>query len=281
MKKLLALVLSMLLVASCFALIAVAAEDTTAADAGENTTVADETTEGEAPTYSNTLIVFNKDAKAMKILGTVNGINKSFYNEGWEGARLKITDIEDPYVLINWNSYINKIKQEKVDSQSYPFVVFKLKIEGYVDDLELFYAAGEITGPTGGYSTTTDYPCECNGEVEYIIFDLTGDCEGNYNAFRFDAMGADEDTLIFLYEMALFATIEEAEAYAQIEETEAPETEETTEEATTEAPQTEEQTTTADTRPPREEKKDCNSVVSIGAIVAIVSLGIVCIKKKD
>lgn len=288
MKKLLALVLSMLLVASCFALVAVAAEDTTAADAGEETTVAgeettvagDETTEGEAPSFSNTLIVFDENAQAMKILGSPNGINRTYYKSDWEGARLKLTDVGDPYVTINFSTYIKKTNLEKVDSQAYPFIVFKLKIEGYVDDIELFYAAGDISAATGGYSTTTDYPCECSGEVEYIIYDLTDDCEGTYNLFRFDPMGADEETMIYLYEMAMFATIEEAEAYAQIEETEAPETEATTEEVTTEA-KTEEKTTTADTRPPREEKKDCNGVIGVGTIVAIVSLGIVCIKKKD
>lgn len=287
MKKLLALVLSLLLVASSLALIAVAAEETTAADAGAETTAADageETTEETAaPSGSNTLLIFNDSAKEWKVIGSPNGINKAYYNSDWEGARLKIQDVGDPYVSINWSTYINKAGLEKVDSQSYPIIVFKLKVEGYVDDFELFYCAGEVTGATPGYSTTTDYPCECSGEVEYIIYDLSDDMiEGNYNMFRFDPTGSDEDTFVYLYEMALFATIEEAEAYAQIEETEAPETEETTEEATTEAATTEEQTTKAPTaRPGTEEKNDCNGVIGIGAVVAMISLGVVCIKKKD
>ena len=283
MKKLLALVLSMLLVASCFALAAVAGEETTAAD--EETTVAgEETTEGEEPSFSNTLIVFDENAQAMKILGSPNGINRTYYKSDWEGARLRITNASDPYVSINYATYINRAGLEKVDSQEYPFVAFKLRVEEgcYFNDIELFYAAGSISGATGGYSTTTDYPCECSGEVEYIIFDLTDDCEGTYNMFRFDIDGADEDTIIYLYEMALFATVEEAEAYAQIEETEAPSTEETTEEPTTEAPTTEAATRDpAATRPGKEEKEGCGSIVSIGAVVAIISLGVVCIKKKD
>lgn len=288
MKKLLALVLSMLLVASCMAFAAVAAEETTVAGeettvAGEETTVAGEETTEEAVSYSNTLLIFNEKAKSMKILGSANEINKSFYNEGWEGARLKLTDVGDPYVAINWSSYIKKADLEKVDSQAYPFIVFKLKVEGYVDDIELFYAAGEVSGATGGYSTTTDYPCECSGEIEYIIYDLTGDCEGTYNMFRFDPMGADEDTLIYLYEMALFATIEEAEAYAGIdeEETEEESTVEETEQTTEE--ETEEETTKkpAVTKPADEEKGGCGSVISIGAVIALISLGVVCIKKKD
>ncbi len=213
MKKFLTFVLSLLLLTGCFTLAAVATEENT---------------------FSNTLLVFNDDAKSMKVITSPNGINKTYYSSEWEGARLKITDIGDPFVTINWSAYINKSGLEKVDSQEYPFVVFKLKVEGYIEDMEMFYCAGEITVPTGGYGTTTDYPCECSGEIEYIIYDLTDDCEGNYNMFRIDPMGADEDTVIYLYELALFATEEEAIAYAgfdrketetTVHETVAPETE--------------------------------------------------------
>ena len=242
MKKLLALVLSMLLVASCFAMMAYAEEETTAA--AEETTVAaegEETTEGEAPSYSNTLLVFNENAKEMKILTSPNGINKTYYKSEWEGARLKITKPDDPYVQITWSQYIRKADLEQLDSQSYPFVVFKLKVVGYIDDIELFYCAGEISGPTGGYSSTTDFPGMYDGSVEYIIYDLTGDCEGNYNVFRFDPMGADEDTEIYVYEMAFFATEDEAIKYAGLDQVTEPEESETesaevTTEEKTEAP---------------------------------------------
>ena len=283
MKKLLALILSMLMVASCFALVAVAAEETTAAE-GEETTAAEgeETTEAEVLDLVNTKLVFDSYAKEKKLLSGQNGINKTFYNSEWEGARLKITKPEDPYVFLNWKNYCDKAGLEQVDSQSYPFIVFKIKVEGYIDDIELFYCAGDITGADPTYASLTDWPCSATGDIEYIIYDLTDDCEGTYNQFRIDPMGAEEDTLVYLYEVAMFATEEEALAYAQIEETEAPETEEPTEAPTTEAPTTEEQTTKAPTaRPDKKEEKSCGGVISIGAVVAIISLGVVCIKKKD
>ena len=61
--------------------------------------------------------------------------------------------------------------------------------------------------------------------------------------------------------------------------TEAP----TEEAATTEAETEEETKTTVATRAPKEEeeKGGCGSVVSIGAVVAIIALGVVCTKKKD
>ena len=285
MKKLLALVLSMLMVASCFALIAVAEEETTAAEettVADETTAAEETTEAE-PSYSNTLLVFGSN---MKVLTSANGIHKTLYKSEWEGARLKITESGDPYISINWSQYINKAKLEKVDSQSYPFLVFKLKVVGYIEDVELFYCAGSVAGATQEFATTTDYPPECSGEIEYIIYDLTGDCEGNYNMFRFDPMGADEDTEIYLYELAMFATEDEAIAYAGLdqEETE-PETSEaevTTEEETeekTEAPTTE--APTAGREPQNDKKDGCGGIIGAGSVLAIISLGIVCIKKKD
>lgn len=291
MKKLLALVLSMLLVASCFALVAVAEEETTAAEGettaaeGETTAAGEETTEGEAPSYSNTRLVFDMNAKDMKVVTTPTGINRTLFKSEWEGARLKITDVGDPYVYINWSTYINKADLEKTDSQSYPFVVFKLKVVGYVDDIEIFYCAGDVTGATPGISTTTDYPCASTGEIEYIMYDLTGDCEGNYNSFRFDPMGCDEDTEIYLYEMALFATEDEAIAYAGLDQEESEpetteevtdeETEEETEEVTTKAPAK----TEKETEPAKEE--GCGNIIGVGSVIAIISLGVVCIKKKD
>lgn len=283
MKKLLALVLSMLLVASCFALVVAAEEETTAA---EETTVAEETTEGEAVTYSNTLITFNDQAKEWKIISSPNGINKTFYKSEWEGARLEIKDVGDPYVTIAFSNYIKKAQLDKLDSEAYPYIAFKLKVDGYIDDIELFVCAGTITGPTPDYATTTAYPCECSGEVEYIIYDLSAmGCEGNYNQFRFDPMGADEETAIYLYEMAFFATEEEAIAYAGFDQEETEEETEAETEAKTEA-ETEEKTEATTKKPAtttkvEDEKSGCGSVISIGAVVAIISLGVVCIKKKD
>ncbi len=285
MKKLLALVLSLLMVASCFALTAIAAEETTEETTEENTyvdgTTVEDTTEEAAPSYSNTLLIFNDDCKAWRLLSAPNGVNKTFFKSEWEGARVLINDPGDPYFYIQYSQYIRKADLEHLDSQSYPFVVFKLKIEGYVDDFELFYCAGTVNGADPAYATVTDYPCEGTGEIEYIIYDLTGDCEGNYNSFRFDPMGADEETVIYLYEMAFFATEEEALAYAgydEEEDTTPEDTEDDTTEEETEAPTSEIQTAPPATTEP---EKSCGSIISVTALVAMIALGAVCIKKKD
>ena len=279
MKKLLALVLSLLLVASCFAMI-INAEETTEEDAA----------------YTNTVLTFNSETMKMKVLTGHTGISKPICNSGWEGVRLKLTDTGDPYVTIQYGSYITKAGLEPLDSQAYPFVAFKVIIEGYVEDIELFYCAGDVTLPDPAFSSVSDFPCESSGEAEYVIYDLTDDCEGIYNSFRFDPMGADEDTVVYLCEMAFFATEDEALAYAgygedgdngedgEGEETTEESVEETEEqtEATTEK-QTEKETTKAQKTEKETEAADdgCGGIVSIGAVVAMISLGIVCIKKKD
>ncbi len=287
MKKLLALVLSLLMVASCFALCVFAAEETTA----EGTTEEGTTEAPAAPTYDPTKLVFDASAQSMKILSAPNGIHKAFYSsssstEQWEGARLRITDVGDPYVTIQWNAYNKKAGTEKLDSQEYPFVVFKLKIEGYVEDFELFYCTGSVSGATPDYATTTDYPADSTGEIEYIIYDLTDDCEGVYNMFRFDPMGCDEDTMVYLYEICMFKTEDEALAYAGYNEDE----DDTTEAPADDTTEALDETTVAEdedvqTAPPantEEEKKSCQSVIGVGvALVAMISLGAVCIKKRD
>lgn len=286
MKKLLALVLSMLLVASCLALVAIAEEETTAAT---ETTSEESTTEQATPTYSNTLLVFDDTTKAFKILGSPSQIDKHYYStedtaEPWEGAKLLLKDITDPYVFIQWNSYISKAKLDKVDSQEYPFVVIKLKVDGYVEDFELFYCAGTVSGADQNYATTTDYPHSNTGDVEYIIYDLTDDCEGNYNSFRFDPVGADEESIIYLYEFALFKTEEEALAYAEYDEEQEDDTTAPVEsEQDTTAPESEEDEEIQTAAPvvDDDKKEGCGSVISVTALAALITLGAVCIKKKD
>ena len=286
MKKLMALILSLLMVTSLFALCVMAEDETTAAAADEATTEAagEETTE-EAPSFSKNVLVFDENAKKMKVLSGPNGIRNAFYNSDWEGARLELLDVGDPYVTINWSSYAKKAGVEKINAEDYPFVVIKLKVEGYVGDFELFYVTGDAPGVDQAYASTTDYPHENSGEVECIIYDLTDDCEGEYKTFRFDPMEADEDSVVYLIEMAMFATEDEALAYAgylddgEDEETTVEETEETTEEeteeTTTKAPATTEKQTEA------EKEEGCGSIISVGAVVAMIALGALCIKKKD
>ena len=327
MKKLLALVLSMLLVASCFALVAFAEEETTTA--AEETTVAEETTteavvdgtegeettaaegettaaegettaaegettaaEGEttaaeeesteaAPSYENNKLVFDKNAKGMKVLTNPNLIeSKEIFSDDWTGAKLQITDGSDPFINIQWATYIKKAKLDKLTAEDYPYIAFKMKVEGPMDDVELFYCAGEVRGASGEFMSTSDYSTLGEeGEYAYVVFDLSDDFgEGIWNMFRFDPLGADETTVVYLYEMAMFKTEDEVLAYAGIEkepETTAAETEA----PTTEAPTTEAPTTEAATEA---EEGGCKAIAAAPIVALIAVLGVAFVaKKKD
>lgn len=239
----------------------------------------------------NTKLELGEKTRKLELLTSSKHLDEIYYPpegtaEPWEGVRMGITDTTDPFLTIDWAAYNYKAGLDYVDSQAYPFVAFKLKVVGYVSDFELFYCAGEIRKPTAGYSELTYYGCEANGEVEYILFDLTDMCEGIYNRFRLDANSADPDTEVFLYEIALFATEQEALEYMGLA---APETDAATE------PETDvqtEQTTAQDTEEPTgapatteapatQDKKGCGSIMSAGLVtVGLVALGAISIKKK-
>ncbi len=288
MKKLLALILSMLMVASLFALCVVAEDETTEAAGEETTEAAGEETTEAAPTFEKNILTFDENAKKMKVLSSPNGIRNAFYNSDWEGARLELLDVGDPYITINWAGYAKKAGVGNINAEDYPFVVVKLLVEGYVSDFELFYVTGDATGVDPSFASTTDYPHDNTGEVEYIIYDLTDCCEGAYKTFRFDPVEADEGSVVYLIEMAMFATEDEALTYAgymggdeeteETEETTEAEVEETTEadvDETTKAPATTEKQTEA------AKEEGCGGIISVGAVVAMIALGAVCIKKKD
>ena len=244
----------------------------------------------------NTRLELGEKTRNFNLLILPKGLDKVFYptegqTETWDGIRLAITDNSDPYLNFDWLSYIYKARLENVDSQAYPYVAFKLKVDGYVEDFELFYCTGDVYKATAEYSTTTYYPCDCTGEVEYIIFDLTDECEGEYNRFRLDMNMADANTTVYLYEIALFATEQEALVYVGLAE---PETDATTEQETEAPAQTTEQETEAQTEATAEtteaqtqataepEKKGgCSSVIGTGLVTAgLAAASVICFKKK-
>ena len=239
----------------------------------------------------NTKLELGEKTRKLDLITASKHLDEVFYApegeaEPWDGIRMGVTDGTDPSVTLDWASYLYKAYLDSVDSQAYPFVAFKLKVVGYVSDFELFYCAGEIRKPTAGYSELTYYGCEANGEVEYILFDLTDMCEGDYNRLRLDINGSEAGTEVYLYEVTLFATEKEALVYMGLA---APETDAATE------PETDvqtEQTTAQDTEEPTgapatteapatQDKKGCGSIMSAGLVtVGLVAACAVCTKKK-
>ena len=242
----------------------------------------------------NTKLELGEKTRKLDLITASKHLDEVFYApegeaEPWDGIRMGVTDGTDPSVTLDWASYLYKAYLDSVDSQVYPFVAFKLKVVGYVSDFELFYCAGEIRKPTAGYSELTYYGCESNGEVEYILFDLTEMCEGDYNRLRLDINGSEAGTEVYLYEVALFATEQEALVYmGLIAPDEEPTTEEETETATEQVTEQKTEPTTEATgdvtteaAATQEKKSGCGAIVGAGMItVCLVALGAACINKK-
>ena len=282
MKKVLSLMLCMLMLVSCMALCVYANEETTEA------TTEEATTEGTAPVErTNDRLVFDLDliSKPNPLSGN-NGLNK---NSGvskkgeWEGYRIDIKYPEDPNFTINYSNYFKKYDLTPLTGEEVGFIVLKIVVpeDGYYDDFEIYHCAGSVTAPTEDAKAVSEYCDEANG-FTYFIFNLEGAWEGEITQLRIDPIGMSEDDVVYLMEIAMFKTEEEAYNWCGFEEEEV--TEAPTEDAATTEAETEEETkTTVSTRAPKEEeeKGGCGSVVSIGAVVAIIALGAVCIKKKD
>lgn len=273
MKKALSLLLCALMLVSCLALGAYANEETT--------------DEQAAPVErTNDRLVFDLDLISKpNPIGGNNGLNKSsgVSKKGeWEGYKINIKYPEDPNFTINYQTYFKKYDLTPLTGEEVSYIVLRFVVpeDGYYDDFEIYHCAGTVTAPTEDAKATSEYCDEANG-FTYFIFNLEGAWEGEISQLRIDPIGMDEGDVIYLMEIAMFKTEEDAYNWCAFEEEEETTTEEQTEEPTTAEVTTEEQTTKPESIRPKDEKKGCGSVIGIGAVVAMISLGIVCIKKKD
>ena len=296
MKRITSTLLITLLLLSCLSLYAFAAEETTAqsdettAETTEET--AEETTEAETVQQQPLHIFFNGDVIGKKsIIQSAHDMNKgggTISKTGeWQGIKIDIKSPEDPHIGLNYANYISKMGFDPQNIEDSPFIVLKvLADEIAFDDFEIYYCTGDVTAPTEECKTASDFVHDAdNGEL-YLVFDLTGDAEGEMHLFRVDITGAEEGALMYLTEMVFFATEDEAlewcgyysqdEATTEAATEAETETETETEQATTKAPA---QTTEADTVA---KKEGCSGVIGLGAVAMLMlAVGTVCLKKKD
>ncbi|MBE6675751.1 MAG: hypothetical protein E7594_02800, partial [Ruminococcaceae bacterium] len=204
MKKLLAVLLCALMLATCLSLCTYANEETTAAE---------EATTEEAAAIERTAdrVVFNGDLASrpnciVGMSGLAKGSGLSKKGE-WEGVKVDIKEPEDPNFTFDYKSYCNKYDLTPMNGEDVGYIVLKVLVpeDGFYDDIEIFYGSGDITGATAGYSVTSEYCGEGNGFV-YFIYNLDGLWEGAVNMFRIDPVGMDEGELLYIMELAMFKT---------------------------------------------------------------------------
>ena len=110
-------------------------------------------------------------------------------NEGHTVVIETTESAEDPFIWFDYEGYVRSLGFEPVSADEYKYVVLKIKQEKCNDsNFELFYAAGRVTGATGGYSRILSYDNTVSS-WQYLIFDLSAqDFSGNVHGFRFDYM---------------------------------------------------------------------------------------------
>ena len=241
-------------------------------------------------TYTNNIVTLTEKTDLIPAIGEYgcnNVHNLHFYGEDHMGAKLMPTTNDDgtitgnPKLYVNYAKFVRRAGLVNLNADDIKYVAVRLKVVGEIEDLLIWGLAGENHSTMEvGNLMADDFPT-CNGESEYMLFNMEEQWTGLINQFAFEIVNPNPEAVVYIEEIALFADQAAAYAYAGMEpETEAP-TEET--EAPTDAPETEaptaEDTTAPTTEAPTEEPKSgCGSVVGFG-VIAILGAAFVALKK--
>ncbi len=120
----------------------------------------------------------------------------------------------DPFIMLDYKNYMKKFGMSQANADEYKYLVLKIKVENVTSDgFELFYAAGKMSGPVGGYSRVATFD-QTNADWQYIIYDLSqaASWEGKINMFRFDFLTAPSGggETVYLASIEMYKTAEEA-----------------------------------------------------------------------
>lgn len=211
----------------------------------------------------------------------------------WTGVRVSPSEVADqeggvdllPMIQVNYSKFCRRAGIPLLNGEEAQYAVLKVKVEkGPVGTVNILPAAGDTLAyfEARSLETSSDNSLAATGEVEYLVFDLTLSWEGSINLICIEFDGMELDSVLYVEEIRLFNSKEDAYAFAGAE---APTTEEKTEAPTeekTEAP-TEEKTEAPEaTTDAPEEKGGCKSVVA-ASVVAVFAAAAACVvlKKKD
>lgn len=241
-------------------------------------------------TYTNNIVTLTEKTDLIPAIGEfgcTNLHNLHFYGEDHMGAKLMPTTNDDgtitgnPTLYVNYAKFVRRAGLENLNADNIKYVAVRLKVVGEIEDLKIWGLAGEHHSNFEVANLMADNFPTCNGESEYMLFNMEDAWTGLINQFSFEIVNPNPDAVVYIEEIALFADQAAAYAYAGMEpETEAP-TEET--EAPTDAPETEaptaEDTTAPTTEAPTEEPKSgCGSVMGFG-VIALLGAAFVALKK--
>ena len=183
----------------------------------EITTEVDNTERINVPKDPSKVMFYNSKVILFKNVFTdANQCDRSIAKDKTYGTVLQLTTkpgASDPYVTFKYEDYVKAHKLTPVSADEYKYIVLTIKAENCTcETFELFYCAGDITGPTAGYMTTGSFNSTVDG-WQKIVFDLSKvNFSGTVHSFRFDflsAPGSEKET-VYIASMDFYKTKDEA-----------------------------------------------------------------------
>lgn len=246
-------------------------------------------------TYVNNIVTLTDATDLVPSIGEygcVNVHNLHFYSDDHQGVKVMPTTNEDgtitgnPLLYVNYAKFVRRAGLENLSAENIKYIAVKLKISGTIEDMNIWGLAGDHNSIHDTGALMADNWPQCNGESEYMLFNMEEQWTGLINQFAFQIVNPAADAVIYIEEIALFTNGDDAYAYAGMDkETEAPETEASDTEAPetnapaagTEAPETE--APAAETDAPA--KDGCGSVIGFSAAAILMAAAAAFIFKKD
>jgi hypothetical protein len=250
-------------------------------------------------TYTSDVLVLSESTALVTTIGEYGCTNIHYLHLYGEHQGLKVmpTTNDDgsitgnPVFYVNYSKFVRRAGLENLTGEQVKYVAVKLKVVGMIDDLEFWGLAGDDhsrseTSP----SLADDFPA-CNGETEYMLFNMEDTWSGLINNFAFQIVNPDPDAVVYIEEIALFADQESAYVYAGLanedttaeapteaptdDATEAP-TEDATEAPTDEVTEAPAESTAEETT--EEAEGGCSAVMGLG-VIAVLGAAYVTLKK--
>lgn len=189
-------------------------EQTTDEPTTEELTTSNEFNDPVSPT--SITFTGNSSFSWKKVLTNANQCDYEIVKDEQCSYVLKLTTKDganDPFIMLDYRNYLKKFGMTGVSADDFKYIVLKIKAENVTSDgFELFYAAGTVSGPIGGYSKVSTFD-QTNSDWQYVIYDLSqADWSGRINMFRFDFLTAPSGggETVYIASIDLYKTAEEA-----------------------------------------------------------------------
>lgn len=189
-------------------------DDTTEEPTTEEQTTTNEFNDPVSPTHVT--FTGQESFNWKKMLTNANQCSYEIVKDEQCGYVLKLTTADganDPFIMLEYKNYVRKFNLNAASADEYKYIVLKIKAENVTSDgFELFYAAGDIKGPIGGYSRVATFD-QTNTDWQYVIYDLSAaEWSGPINMFRFDFLTAPSGggETVYLASIDMYKTAAEA-----------------------------------------------------------------------